>query len=153
MPLGSQRQGLQALKQLECTKRIQGCTQISQDFCSDPNGKGDGSESVEESQSMITFSGIIELWKSFGMFSPVEFPRIDYDACNGRTMTTNPFRSRMYNDIGTMLDGSKEVTSRAKGIVYLKNLIRSGQINFGLIDACSHHQWNSGIMCHLGYRL
>lgn len=101
---------------------------------------------------MITFGRIIELRKSFGMFSPVEFPRIHNDAGNGRSMTTNPFSSRMYDDIGAMFDGSKKITSRAEGIVDLNHSTESARSI--VHPRCrSHHQGNSSFMSHFGYRL
>lgn len=73
------------------------------------------------------------------MLSPVELPGINYDACNSSTMTTDPFSSRMYDDISTMLNGSNKVTSRTEGVVNLNDLIKPNWIDFSFPDAGSHH--------------
>lgn len=53
------------------------------------------------------------------MLAPVELARVDYDASEGCAVTSDPFCSRVDDDIRSVLDGLDEVSSSTECVVNL----------------------------------
>jgi hypothetical protein len=72
---------------------------------------------------------------------PVEFTSINNNATNGCTMTSNPFSSRMDNDISTIINWLYNITSSTK--CTLNYLVQIEQEDDSLLV---HHKWNTSLM-------
>jgi hypothetical protein len=72
---------------------------------------------------MITFGWFGERGKLPG--SPVKLAGINHDSSDGCTMTTYPLGSRMNDNIGTVIDGSDDISSlllsAGLGIIYIQH--------------------------------
>lgn len=71
---------------------------------------------------MVTSSGLNELGEARAVGTPVELAGIDDDAADGGAVAADPLGRRMDNDVGAVVDGAREVATRAEGIVNLGNV-------------------------------
>lgn len=53
------------------------------------------------------------------MLAPVEFAGVDDDTANGRSVSTDPFGSTVYNNVGAVFDRADEVAASTEGVVDL----------------------------------
>ncbi len=60
-------------------KRVKRCTKISQDFDTETDCEGDGTERIPKLEPMIPLRRAVEFRKAFGVLSPIEFATVDYD--------------------------------------------------------------------------
>lgn len=61
----------------------------------------------------------MELGESGGVLAPVEFPTVNDDTGNCRSVATNPLGSGVYDDVRSVFNGSDEVPARSKCVVNL----------------------------------
>ena len=72
MPLATQTERFEALKEEEAGKRIQARAEVAQKFRADADGEGGGAESLAELEPMVTLSRLCEP-REFSGLRPVEF--------------------------------------------------------------------------------
>ena len=91
MALATQTERLYTEQQLLGGKRVERRSQVAQDLDANTDCKRNGPECFPELESVVAWCRLHELWKAGAVGAPVEFPRVNYDASNGGTMTANPF--------------------------------------------------------------
>jgi len=116
--LSSQTEGLKTLNKLECSERVESTTQVTEDLNTNTDSEGDGSESIPESQAVISCRGLDHIRESLAVLAPVEVTGIDDDTTDGRAVAANPFGGGVNDDIGSVLDGLDEVSAGSKGVVH-----------------------------------
>ena len=71
---------------------------------------------------MITFGRFVELGKTFGILTPIEPTAINNNTPNRRAMSAYPFRSRVADNVNTMIERPAEIPSSAERIVDLEQV-------------------------------
>ena len=99
-------------------KRIHRHAHIPQNLHPDPNRKCDRPERIPELQPMVPFARIIHLREPFCISTPIELPAVNDHSANGSAVPAYPFRSRMHNNIRSMIKRPTKVAPRAKRVVY-----------------------------------
>lgn len=127
MSFSTQTQGLQTQQKLLRSKRVQCCSQVTQDLNTNANGKGDWSKCFPEFQAMVSRRWLNKLWESSSILAPVELAAIDDHATNGGAMSSNPFCCTVDDNVGTIVDGAAEVTTSSKCVINLKRCKMSDQ--------------------------
>ena len=73
--------------------------------------------SFVEDGAMVTFRWSRELWELFWIILPWELTGINNQTTKGSTVTTNPFSSRVCDDICTVFDWLTEEPTGTKSVV------------------------------------
>lgn len=87
--------------ELECTEGVQASAEITEDLDTDTDRKGDRAEGLPEFEPVVTCRGLDELWKTLGVFAPVELTTVDDDTSDGGAMSTNPFSGGSNDNVGS----------------------------------------------------
>lgn len=121
MSLRTQTQGLQAQQELLRSKRVKGCSEITQYLHTHANCKGEGSESLPELQAVVPCRWLDKLGEPSCILAPVKFAAVDDNPTNGGTMSSNPFSCTMDDNIGAVFEGTAEISTSSKCIVNLND--------------------------------
>lgn len=100
MPLGTQRQRLDAEQQLLRGKRIQARAQVAKDLDADADGEGDVAECLPELEAVVAGGRVDELREAVPVLAPVELSGVDDDASNGGAVATDPFLGWLVDVVG-----------------------------------------------------
>mmetsp|Transcript_1917 Transcript_1917/g.4421 ORF Transcript_1917/g.4421 Transcript_1917/m.4421 type:complete len:206 (+) Transcript_1917:453-1070(+) len=125
--LGAQCQCFDTLDQLERVERTHAPSHISQSL--DTGAKDEYQVGCSDTKDgmfgkicpMVSFLWSTQQWEFQGPVSlldgPIERRTVDDDTTNGGTMSTNPFRCRLNNDIGTEFEGPACISTHPERVV------------------------------------
>src|SRR5271155_3346485 len=99
--LASQTQRLNSEEELLRVERTHASAQVAKNFHPDTDDEGERAESIQEFQTMEPRCGIIELWESHGVLSPVKFARIHHYAADRGAVATDPLCCTMHGDMSS----------------------------------------------------
>lgn len=122
VPLGAQRQGLEAEQELVRAKGVQAGTEVAEDLDADADGEGDGTEGFPELEAVVAFRGLDHLGEPVGVLAPVELAAVDDDAGDGGAVPADPLGGRVDYNVGAVLDRADKVAASAKGVVNLETV-------------------------------
>lgn len=144
VPLCAERQRLDAEEELLRSEGVQRCAVVAQDLDAGTDDEGDWAKSVVELEAVVSLAGIVHLREALRVLAPVELSAVDNDAADGGAVTAYPFRGRVHDDVGAVLDGAYEVAACAEGVVYddgdagcvgdFGDLLKVWDVVFGVAD-------------------
>ena len=124
VPLGAERQRLEADQQLLGAEGVEARAQVAQHLDAGADSKGDGAERVPELEPVVAVRGLDHLGEALGVLAPVELAAVDDDARNGRAVAADPLGRRVHDDVGAVVDGTDEIAAGTKGVVDLEIVSR-----------------------------
>ncbi len=113
--LHAQRQGLDALQQVEGIGRRQAGAEIAQALGARPHDEGGRAELLAEDDAVIAGIGLGDGGKLAGG-RKVETAAVDDDAADGDAVAADPLGDGMHHDVGAELDRPAEI-GRCEGVV------------------------------------
>lgn len=119
MALSAQAQGLGTEEELLSSERVESGTQITKDLDTGTDDECDRAEGVPELEAVIAVGGVVHLGEPGGVLAPVELARVDDDTANSGAVAANPLGGGVNDDVSTVINGSDEVATSAKGVVDL----------------------------------
>ena len=111
----AQRQGLDALQDVKRVRRAHRRAEIAEALGTGAHHEGRRPEFLGEIETVITGIGLRKGRKPCAPL-PVEAPRINQNAADRDAVTAEPFCRRVHDDIGAMLEGTKQ-RRRGEGVV------------------------------------
>lgn len=82
---------------------------------------------------MVPLGWLNEVGEASGMLSPIELTTVDDDTTDRGTVATNPFGGTFYDNVGTMVERAKEITTSTKGIINLESNIGQNSYQLGQV--------------------
>ena len=113
--LHAQRQGLDALQQVEGVGRRKTRAEIAQAFGARPHDEGRRAEFLAEDDAVIAGIGLGD-GRKLARGREVETAAVDDHAADRDAVAADPFGDRMHHDVGAELDRPAEIR-RGEGIV------------------------------------
>ena len=120
VPLGAERQRLEAEQQLLRTEGVHAGAQVPEELDPDPDGERDGAERLPELEAVVALGRLDHLREPLAVLAPVELAAVDDDAADGRAVAADPLGRRVHHNVGAVLDGADEIATRTKGVVNLE---------------------------------
>lgn len=150
MSLAAQTQSLQAEDQLLGTEGVQGRTEVAQDFNAHSDSISDGAKSLPELQPVVTLGWLDELGEPGSVLAPVKLSTVDHDTGNGGTMATDPLRSTVHDNVGTVINWADKVAACTKGVINLEVRFVSFASWHTRSKQTTYHNRNTLLVCSLG---
>jgi hypothetical protein len=91
--LGAETEGLDTDDELLGSKGVEAGANITEELYSSSDNERDGAKSLPELEAMVPFSGFVKLRESLAVLAPVKLARVDNDASNSGSVSTNPLGS------------------------------------------------------------
>src|SRR5690554_4264609 len=137
MAFHAQGEGFYPLNKHKSVEGTQGWTVIAQAFHAGAEAEGDvahgtaGAKDFPELHAVATLRGFGEHGK-FAV-APIKIAAIDNNPAYAGAVSPNPLGGRFYYNVGTVLQGLKEVSASAKGVVYYQwNAVAGSHLAQGL---------------------
>lgn len=119
MAFAAQTQRLQTKNQLLGREGVQRRAQVTQNFNTRADSKGDGTKGLPELESVVAFGGFNELREASGILAPVKLAAVDNYTTDSCTMAADPLSGAFNDDVSAVVDGAGEVATGTEGVVNL----------------------------------